>query len=238
MERKMKKILIIIATMMSLSIHSQEGRYAMHAFYFIDVSNPVAVVGALDEFAASECGKKLPADVGLMAEGINGSAASTHFIIVSYENMEDFTKAGALMQTCPEAAKMLQGLASGSEAISEFGIIPAIEVGDWTKDTVFMKYDITTSNEAAYGKAWTELMKTSTANGLVSGSYGMNRIFLGNNEASHFVYIGAQNFETLVANQNAMTTSPAFEKFARKVGMVREVLNTSLIFPVKSWPKQ
>ena len=43
----MKKILIISATMMSLSIHSQEGRYAMHAFYFIDVSNPVAVVGAL-----------------------------------------------------------------------------------------------------------------------------------------------------------------------------------------------
>jgi hypothetical protein len=207
MERKMKKILIIIATMMSLSIHSQEGRYAMHAFYFIDVSNPVAVVGALDEFAASECGKKLPADIGLMAEGINGSASSTHFIIVSYETMDDFTKAGALTQSCPEAAKMLQGLASGSEAISEVGIIPAIEVGDWTQDTVFMKYDISTSNEAA-------------------------------NEASHFVYIGAQDFATLVDNQNAMTSSSAFAKFSKKVGMVREVLNTSLILPVKSWPKQ
>ena len=234
----MKKILIIIATMMSLSIHSQEGRYAMHAFYFIDVSNPVAVVGALDEFAASECGKKLPADIGLMAEGINGSASSTHFIIVSYETMDDFTKAGALTQSCPEAVKMLQGLASGSEAISEVGIIPAIEVGDWTQDTVFMKYDISTTNEAAYANAWTELMDASTDAGLVSGSYGMNRIFIGNNEASHFVYIGSQDFATLVDNQNAMTSSSAFAKFSKKVGMVREVLNTSLIFPVKSWPKQ
>ena len=52
----MKKILIIIATMMSLSIHAEgEGRHAMHAFYFMDVTNPIAVVGALDEFAASEC---------------------------------------------------------------------------------------------------------------------------------------------------------------------------------------
>ena len=55
----MKKILIIIATMMSLSIHAEgEGRHAMHAFYFMNVTNPIAVVGALDEFAASECGKR------------------------------------------------------------------------------------------------------------------------------------------------------------------------------------
>ena len=39
----MKKILIIIATMMSLSIHAEgEGRHAMHAFYFMDVTNPIA----------------------------------------------------------------------------------------------------------------------------------------------------------------------------------------------------
>jgi hypothetical protein len=101
-----------------------------------------------------------------------------------------------------------------------------------------MKYDISTSNEAAYANAWTELMDASTDAGLVSGSYGMNRIFIGNNEASHFVYIGAQDFATLVDNQNAMTSSSAFAKFSKKVGMVREVLNTSLIFPVKSWPKQ
>jgi hypothetical protein len=129
-------------------------------------------------------------------------------------------------------------LASGSEAISEVGIIPAIEVGDWTQDTVFMKYDISTTNEAAYSNAWTELMEASADAGLVSGSYGMNRIFIGNNEASHFVYIGAQDFATLVDNQNAMTSSSAFAKFSKKVGMVREVLNTSLIIPVKSWPKQ
>ena len=235
----MKKILIIIATMMSLSIHAEgEGRHAMHAFYFMDVTNPIAVVSALDEFAASECGRKMPADIGLMAEPINGSDASTHFIIVSYETMEDFTKAGALMQSCPEAVKMLQGIASGAEAVSEFAIIPAIEVGDWTKDNVFLRYEITTTNEAAYAKAWTELMDSNVADGSVTGSYGLNRIFLGNNEASHFVYVGAQDYESLVANQDALTTSPAFAKFSKKVGMVRDVINTSLVFPVKSWPKQ
>jgi hypothetical protein len=152
--------------------------------------------------------------------------------------MEDFTKAGALMQSCPEAVKMLQGIASGAEAVSEFAIIPAIEVGDWTKDNVFLRYEITTTNEAAYAKAWTELMDSNVADGSVTGSYGLNRIFLGNNEASHFVYVGAQDYESLVANQDALTTSPAFAKFSKKVGMVRDVINTSLVFPVKSWPKQ
>ncbi len=235
----MKKILIIIATMMSLTTYAEgEGRHEMHAFYFLNVTNPIGVVNTLDEFAASDCGKKLPADVGLMAEAVNGSSESTHFIIVSYENMGDFTKAGQLLQSCPEGAKMFQGLASSSEAVSEFAFIPAIEVGDWTKDNVFMRYEIKTSNEAAYASAWTELMDSNVADGSVTGSYGLNRIFLGNNEASHFVYIGAQDFESLVANQNTSTTSPAFEKFSRKVGTLREVLNTTLVFPVKSWPKQ
>ena len=235
----MKKIIILITALLSFSVAAEgEGKHEMHAFYFMNVSNPVAVVGAIDKFSASSCGQKFPADIGLMAEAINGSEASTHFVIVSYAKMADFQKAGALMQSCPEAAAMLQEIRTGADPVSEFAIIPAIEVGDWSKDNAFMKYDITTSNEAAYGKAWTELMAANVADGTVTGSYGLNRIFLGNNKASHFVYIGASDFETLTANQTDLTASPAFAKFARKVGGLREVLNTSLILPVKSWPKQ
>ena len=208
MVKKMKKILVLFSALLSLGVFAEgEGKHEMHAFYFLNVTNPAVVVGAMDKFAASDCGKQLPADVGLMNERINGSAASTHFIIVSYEKMADFRKADALMQSCPEGATMLQEIGSGSDPVTQFAVIPAIEVGDWGKDSVFMKYDMSVSDEAAYGAAWTELMDANVAAGTVTSSYGLNRIFLGNNDASHFVYIGATDFETLTANQATLTSS-------------------------------
>lgn len=239
MERKIKRIFILLSALLSQGVFAEgEGKHAMHAFYFLNVTNPAVVVGAMDKFAASDCDKQLPADVGLMAEGINGSVASTHFIIVSYEKMADFTKAGALMQSCPEGATMFQEIGSGSDPVSEFAVTPAIEVGDWGRDSVFMKYDMAVSDEAAYGAAWTELIDSSVADGTVTSSYGLNRIFLGNNDVSHFVYIGASDFETLTANQATLTSSRAVAKFSRKVGKLRTVLNTSLVLPVRAWPKQ
>ena len=173
----------------------------MHAFYFLNVTNPAVVVGAMDTFAASDCGKQLPADVGLMAESVNGSVTSTHFIIVSYENMADFEKTGSLLRSCPEGAIMFQEIGSGSDPVTEFAVIPIIEAGDWSK------YDMTINNESSYRSAWTELSESAVADGTVTGSYGLNRIFLANNEASHFVYIGASDFATLTANHATMLTS-------------------------------
>ena len=54
----------------------------------------------------------------------------------------------------------------------------------------------------------------------------------------HFVYIGASDFDSLTANQQTLTTSSDFAKFSRKVGNNRKVINTSVVIPVKGWPKQ
>jgi hypothetical protein len=180
----------------------------------------------------------MPADIGLMAETINGSASSTHFVIVSYETMSDFSEGEALTQSCAEATTFLQEMGAVATPVSEYAIIPAIEVGDWTEDSVFMKYDMKVSDEGAYASAWTALMDASVENGTITNSYGLNRVFLGNSEASHFVYIGASDFEALTAQEATINSSSDFSRYLRKVGGVREILNTSLITPVKSWPRQ
>jgi len=132
----------------------------------------------------------------------------------------------------------MQEIASGSDRVSESLIIPVIQVGDSSKDSVFIKYDITTSNETDYAAAWSQLMESNVAAGTVTGSYGLNRLFVGNDKASHFVYIGASDFATLAANQATLTSSPEYAKFAKKVSGLRDVINTSLLSPVKAWPRQ
>ena len=55
---------LTLAFLLSFTLVSEEtGRHEMHAFYFMQVSNPPAIVGAIDKFASSECGKKFPADL-------------------------------------------------------------------------------------------------------------------------------------------------------------------------------
>ena len=215
-----------------------QGQHALHTFYFFDVTSPAGVVAAMDKFRASSCGSQMPADIGLMAETINGSASSTHFIIASYESMADFSEGQKLVQSCADAATFLQDMSSAATPVTEYAIIPAIEVGDWTQDSVFMKFDIKVSDEEVFASAWSELMDASVENGSISDSYGLNRIFLGNSDASHFVYIGAQDFESLVAQDTAIQGSSDFARYLRKVGGVREILNTSLLTPVTSWPRQ
>lgn len=234
----MKKSILVILVALAASNLFAQGKHEMHAFYFFNVSNPAGFVAAIDKFAASDCGKRTPADIGLMAETINGSAASTHFVIASFEEVGDFAEMGALMQSCADAATMFQEMRAAAEPVSEYSVIPAIEVGDWTADSFFMKYDLNVSDAEVYAGAWTEFMEAGVANGTIKNSYGLNRVFLGNSEATHFVYIGASDFEALVAQDASMNSSTAATTFFRKVGGARELLNTSLIAPVKNWPKQ
>lgn len=234
----MKKTTLGILLLLAINSVFAQGKHALHAFYFFNVTSPAGVVAAMDKFSASSCGSQMPADIGLMAETINGSASSTHFFIASYETMADFSKGQELVQSCADAATFLQEMSSAATPVTEYAIIPAIEVGDWTQDSVFMKYDIKVSDEGVFAAAWSELMDASVKNGSISDSYGLNRIFLGNSDASHFVYIGAQDFQSLVAQDTEVQESNDFARYLRKVGGVREILNTSLITPVMSWPKQ
>ena len=234
-----KYIYLTLAFMLSFTLVSEEtGRHEMHAFYFMQVSNPPAIVGAIDKFASSECGKKFPADMTLMAETINGSSPATHFLILSFETRADFQKAGQLANSCPEAAAMLQSFVASASQVRNSLNLPVAEFGDWTKDSIFLRYDVTLKNETAYIEAWKEMMDSLSTEGSVNGSYGINRAFAGNDQSTHFVYIGASDFDSLTANQQTLTTSSDFAKFSRKVGNNRTVINTSVVIPVKGWPKQ
>ena len=235
----MKKLLLLISISSGI-IFAQSERHAMHVFYHMNVTNPVGVVSALDKFHASDCGKKFPGDLGLMSETLNGASDSTHFIIASYMTMEDFQEAGALTQSCPEAATMLGTILSSASPVSDLAIIPIFEANDWTVDGAFTKYDMRMNleNEEEYAEAWSELMESNVESGSVTSSYGLNRVLYGNDEFTHFVYIGASDFVTLTDGATEQTSSKAFEKFSRKVKGMREVLNTSLIIPVKAWPRR
>ena len=236
----MKKILLILMVTSSINLLSDDGtgRHEMHAFYQFAVTNPPQVVEAMDEFYASDCGKKYPADVVLFDDAFNGSSPSTHFFINSYESMEDYEVGQALVATCPAAAAFFSKILPVATPVSEFVTFQALEVGDWTKDRAFMRFDLKVESGKAgdYLEEFIELAN-SNENELTS-SYGLNSVIYGSTEFTHFIYIGGSDFASLTKNQMAQSQSDAQAKFLKKVKGMREVVNISYGSPIKAWLKR
>ena len=143
--------------------HQDSGPF--YAFYHLQVTNPAAVVAAMDQFWASDCGKEYPADVALAQEMFNGAYRSTHFIINTFQNSNDQSKAAEIMRSCPDAITFLQELAaSGTTPVMQYMGAAPIDENDWTQDTVFSKFDIIVEpqDQAAYAGAYMKMMKAAS----------------------------------------------------------------------------
>ena len=64
---------------------------------------------------------------------------------------------------------------------------------------------------------------------------GLNRVVFGNDAATHFVYMGGGSVTELLDNVGSYSESD-LTRFTRRAEGIREVVNTSLIIPVKAWP--
>ena len=114
------------------------------------VSNPPAVVAAMDKFMASECGQTAPFSVALMGEAFNGHEPQTHTFVVTYEGAQALNDTFATLSTCPEYGTFLTELSTVSVATEQTLVKSVYEAGDWTQDTAFAVFEINVRNEASY----------------------------------------------------------------------------------------
>ena len=85
----MKKILIILLAFSGFTFADDHGNDLYYAYFGMTVSNPPAVVAAMDKFMASECGQTAPFSVALMGEAFNGHEPQTHTFVVTYEGAQE-----------------------------------------------------------------------------------------------------------------------------------------------------
>jgi len=211
-----------------------------YAFYHIQASNPAAVVTAMDKFWASDCGKQYPADVALSQEMFNGSYLSTHFIINTFQNSNDQSKAAEIMRSCPDAITFLQELAaSGTTPVMQYMGAAPIDENDWTQDTVFSKFDIIVEpqDQAAYAGAYMKMMKAASKD-IDLRSYGLGAIYFGRDKFSHWVWTGARSIPELSSISEQLLTHPAFARFNAAVGSKRTIVNTTQVQILKGYERQ
>jgi hypothetical protein len=93
--------------------------------------------------------------------------------------------------------------------------------GDYTKDSVYVIWQMNISDESTYLAAYEKLMKAQIEEGVVSGAYGLWRVQGGaNSDVTHVAFSGAADMETLLSNS---TPSKSFVAFQKKVAGLRKV---------------
>jgi len=236
---KINKYLLSISLILTFGINADNVKPGEETgeFHYFNVTNPAKFVEAMDEHYASDCAEKWQAESGaeVVLMQVLGST-HTHFIYVGYKNNDMLEKGRKLFGSCSETAKMIAKLNKYSEPsdyVSRLGE-QSLEVGDWTKDSHFMKFnfDVVPGKAGLYAKEWTKMMNSLEQ----TNSAGLITHRAGNGWMSHFVYVGGDSIDDLYTTFDANSQTEAFQTFIENISSIRTLRNVSLITPVKGYP--
>ena len=224
-------LLCTVATSATADHH--ENAVPLTGYFSFSTDDAPAVVAALRTFAASECREAMPTGMVLMGNLFNGDDPATHTMIWGNASAADLSASFAAFGECRAAATLSRTLAELTEPTSQSLGMPLVSGGDPAQGNVFTVWAVRVTDEAAYGRAYTELMEAQTEAGMVNGPYGIVRIVAGRSDgATHFVYGGSPSLEEHFAGPGP---GEAFMRFNEAVKDIRTVISQDLAFRVAAF---
>ena len=229
----------IFSTLVGLLLLSQTVAAAtpVGTYYQVNVTNPAAVVAALDVYADSPTGQKNPAQLTLFQIMSNGSNPATHAISVYFASAEDMDRSRALNMASKDFAAMQASMAGAMTPVSESmfrgtGISAGSQAAITSDNPVsrFILMDV--QDPAAYVAAWTKMMASRDSN-LPSS---VNQIMAaGTADTDHVVSIVANNMAEMMALVDANQGNPAWAEFRASVDGIVTIKDDAMVMRIKSW---
>ncbi len=229
----------IFSTLVGLLLLTQTVAAAtpVGTYYQVNVTNPAAVVAALDAYADSPTGQKNPATVTLFQITSNGTNPATHAISVSFASAEDMDRSRALNMASKDFAAMQASMAGAMTPVSESmfrdtGVTAGSPAAITSDNPVarFILMDV--QDPAAYVAAWTKMMASRDSD---LPSYLSQIMAAGTADTSHVVSIFANNMAEMMALADANQGNPAWAEFLASVNGIRAIEDDAMVVRVKSW---
>ena len=219
--------LLLIVGLQATSAYSQESTVPAFATIFqFSTAEQASVVAAMSTFAQSECRKSMPTAVRVMSENWNGNEAPTHSVIFNFIDAKSITETFGKMQQCRAAGNLMAVLKEHTQSVSQQLLRTLHTGGDYIKDTSYVVWQTSVTDEATYVAAYKKLMDAQEKAGLVNGAYGLWRVQGGaDSNVTHIAYVGAKDLETLLANG---TPSKAYAEFIKTVAGIRTVYRMNI----------
>jgi hypothetical protein len=219
--------LVLIVGLQTTSAYSQESTVSpFSAVFQFSTAEQASVVAAMSTFAQSECRKSLPTAIRVISETWNGNEAPTHSVIFNFIDAKSMTETFGKMRQCRAAGDLLAVLKEHTQPVSQLLLRTLYAGGDSTKDTAYVVWQMSVTDEATYGAAWKKALDAQVKSGLVTGAYGLWRVQGGaDSNVTHIAYAGAKDLETLLANG---TPSKAMAEFQKTVAGIRTVYRMNI----------
>ena len=219
--------LVLIVGLQTTSAYSQDSTVPAFATIFqFSTAEQASVVAAMSTFAQSECRKSMPTAIRVMSETWNGNEAPTHSVIFNFIDAKSITETFGKMQQCRAAGNLMAVLKEHTQPVSQLLLRTLYAGGDSTKDTAYVVWQMSVTDEATYGAAWKKALDAQVKSGLVTGAYGLWRVQGGaDSNVTHIAFAGAKDLETLLANG---TPSKAMAEFQKTVAGIRTVYRINI----------
>jgi hypothetical protein len=209
----------------ALAAHHLPFEYAQ--VYTLQVSDPAALLGAMQKFRSSPTGMKNPSGVSLSQFVANGEDPSTHSIIVSYPSGAAMDAARSMNQGSNDWAEASQTFQSVSEFRSSavFQLMNAVvkEGAVTSPNPVSMNIMLEVTDQAAFMSAFDKIWNSESAKAFPGNRYLGSALANGQSRATHVVAFQANDMATLLSGMQKMQSSPEMAAYLKKAGSFRRV---------------
>lgn len=231
----MLKLRLYVAIFVSLSFStlafSQVG-----IKYDINVSNPLAVVAAMDKFYSSPTGQAASGSVTLYQYMANGDNPATHAFLVSFSNLEEMQQTFTRNALSQDWTTFLTELNMASEQVdSVMYRSTGITGGDPSKvtspNTANYWIYLNVSDPATYASAWQAL---TSKNDDLDVASGLSEILAdGTSTVTHVIAQRANDLPSLLGRTNSQLVG--WDDFVEAVSSIRTVVSRDMLGQVKTW---
>lgn len=191
----------------------------------LEVTNPTAVVAAMNRFNASESGKTFPGTVVLNEMIAGGESNVTHQINVFYPSVEALDAVSSNTTGNSDAMAFTMTMQQSAQ-IAGRGLIRMMRGrgGVSTPGSVTYLIQLEVTDSAAFMKAFDKLWSSDAVKNFPGGVYFGDTMGNGTNTSTHWVSFVAPDLASLYAGMDDMQSSSAMAAYSKNANSFRNIV--------------
>ena len=201
------------------------------------VSNPAAVVAAMDKLAASSTGRSTSNTVTLYRYVANGENEATHLINIVHSSPDEMDANGAKLQGSQDAAamglEMIQAARIVSTSVGQILLSGGSAANITNENPAVMLYFMSVSDPAAYAREFSSFLSQNAG---VGQTFLSSSLADGDNPTTHIVFNRGNSLGELIKNQPQ--SQDGWDAYSSRVAGLRTIEGTAMLRHVKSWTSQ
>lgn len=223
-------ILTVTFTTAAFAAHHLPFDYAQ--MYTLKVSDPAALLGAMQKYRNSPIGKQNPSGVSLNQFTANGESDATHSIVVTYPTaaaMDASRGMNANSSELAEVRKIFQSVTEPRSSSLSMLMKAAVAEGSVASENmVSMNIGLAVTDQAAFTAAIDKLWDSKASKAFPGNRYMVNVMASGESEITHAVVFQAKDMATLLKGFQDMQSSPEMAAYLKNAATFRRVVSRTV----------